>query len=1130
MSTRNLGILVASICLLFSCGSGGEPSSSKADYKTITYNDMTLNYYEQWGGYVVEDYLGHENSIRIPEEVTDDQGRTLPITRVSDHAFYGRSSIQEVYLSRNVVSIGEKAFEKTSLRHLEVTESLYDIDRDFYGDTPFQPISDQGLLYLSTATKQKAILFGGKCSVSDYALSSETYSVLASRPFEGVALDVSSARIHNFGDGALAGSGVTRIVIPSDAKRFGEGVFENCAALTDVTFEEGFALGLPASTFHGCTALARLIIPSTVPSMGQGILNGCNAVSTLTLPFLGESVARPGRYSDVINNEMTRQVPFTLTVDHGNLVEGALSDGSNSDQPIKLTSLTLVHVREVGAYACKRIRSLTSLDLGDSLIWIGLEAFLMTGITDVFIPKSVATIGQNALWCEQNLVIEIEKQFSDPLPYGNPYQWSNTDTALIRYGVAPTDKGIVYGDFTFTPSDDGLKLSAYKGTSSDVVVPSNVNGKPVYGAIGGAFLSGASIQKLTLPVRSRDGLANESLRGLSNLTELTLMVANETTFLDLCMAFGTKQYANTYTVKRYLSSYDYTYYIPSGLAKLNVFTSESVAFDDTFVAGFSSLVNVNIESNQASYLGSSFANCANLEGTFFVRTIDKAKATAFVNCPKILVQFEGDVPSDFIDAGINVEGNVSGKSVEDDSFVYDLTSAGAIVTSIKTTASELTIPATVSGNEVVGMNSGLFNESSNVKKLTIGAPNFDFSKRCFKGLTQIESITLATYPRINGDASAWFGMLFGDKAIATYAPNSTKVTIGKNTYEAYIPLSLSAVSLGQGDIPTGCFMQFTSLTEVSLPEDLTYIPKQAFYWCSKLGKIRLPSALNSIRAQAFYQTRLSSISFPASLRSIGEEAFYGGLSGVVELPLTIESIERAAFGGCFEGIFCIKASSIPSAWSSPTSSQFCVLDFKELREIDGYSLTISQKGSSEESAYVIELPQGIQDFTVEDTIKGIALSGVRYAALSKQKQTLTAIRMKDPSVSLVLGSSFTSFPVLEKLIIATPLSHVTLSDLPCLTEASFGGLTEIRGNDFVDLPRLTTLTLPEGITSIAMYSFIHLAVLTELYLPSSITRIETRAFLDCPNLTLYCLFSESMEGLAENWNNGLPVVYDAVPN
>ena len=1129
MSARNLRILVAFICLLFSCGSGGEPSSSKAEYKTITYNDMTLNYYEEWGGYVVEDYLGHENSIRIPEEVTDDQGRTLPITRVSRYAFYGRSSIQEVYLSRNVVSIGEKAFEKTSLRHLEVTESLYDVAPDFYGDTPFQPINDQGLLYLSTASKQKAILFGGKCSVSDYALSSETYSVLASKPFEGVALDVSSARVHNFGDDALSGSGVTRILIPSDAKRFGARVFENCVSLTDVTFEEGFALGLPASTFHGCTALARLIIPSTVPSMGQGILNGCNAVSTLTLPFLGESASRPGRYSDVINNEMTRQAPFTLTVDHGHLVEGALSDGSNSDQPIALTSLTLVHVREVGAYACKRIRSLTSLDLGDSLISIGLEAFLMTGITNVFIPKSVATIGQDALWCEQNLVIEIEKT-NETLPYGNAYQWANTDTALIRYGVAPTDKGVVYGDFTFTPSDSGLKLSAYKGTSSDVVVPSNVNGKPVYGVIGGAFLSGANIQKLTLPVQSRGDLANESLRGLSNLIELTLMVAEETTFLDLCMAFGTKQYANTYTVKRSLSSYDFIYYIPSGLAKLNVFALESVAFDDGFVAGFSSLVNVNIESKQASYLGNSFANCAKLEGTFYIRTIDKAKATAFVNCPKILVQFEGDVPSDFIDAGINVEGNVSGKSVEDDSFIYDLTSAGAIVTSIKTNASELTIPATVSGNEVVGMNSGLFNESSNVKKLIIDAPNFDFSKRCFKGLTKIESITLANYPCINGDENAWFGMLFSDKAIATYAPNVTEVTIGRNAYEAYIPLSLSAVSLGQGDIPTGCFMQFTSLREVSLPEDLIYIPKQAFYWCSKLEKIRLPSALNSIGTQAFYQTRLSSISFPASLRSIGEEAFYGGLSGAVELPSTIERIERAAFGGCFEGIFCIKASSIPSAWSSPTSSQFCVFDFKELREIDGYSLAISQKDRSEESAYVIELPQGIQDFTVEGTIKGIALSGVRYAALSKQKQTLTTIRMKDPSVSLVLGSSFTSFPALEKLIIAAPLSHVTLYDLPCLTEASFGRLTEIRGNDFVDLPCLTRLTLPEGITSIAMYSFIHLATLTELYLPSSISRIETYAFLDCPNLTLYCLFSESMEGLAENWNNGLPVVFDAVRN
>ena len=125
----------------------------------------------------------------------------------------------------------------------------------------------------------------------------------------------------------------------------------------------------------------------------------------------------------------------------------------------------------------------------------------------------------------------------------------------------------------------------------------------------------------------------------------------------------------------------------------------------------------------------------------------------------------------------------------------------------------------------------------------------------------------------------------------------------------------------------------SGLTLITLPESLTYIRGQTFYGCSKLMKITLPAGLTSIGSSAFYRcTSLTEITLPASLTSIYGNPFEGssivftvttgnsnfsvihggkGLvqnnthlvayptaSGVITLPTELTSIGEFAFSNC----------------------------------------------------------------------------------------------------------------------------------------------------------------------------------------------------------------------------------------
>ena len=88
--------------------------------------------------------------------------------------------------------------------------------------------------------------------------------------------------------------------------------------------------------------------------------------------------------------------------------------------------------------------------------------------------------------------------------------------------------------------------------------------------------------------------------------------------------------------------------------------------------------------------------------------------------------------------------------------------------------------------------------------------------------------------------------------------------------------SLSSVTIGDGVTSIGeyAFSECYSLTEITIPDSVTSIGEGAFAYCSSLASVMLEDGMKSIGERAFSACdSLTSVTIPGSMTSIGKAAF-----------------------------------------------------------------------------------------------------------------------------------------------------------------------------------------------------------------------------------------------------------------
>ena len=140
--------------------------------------------------------------------------------------------------------------------------------------------------------------------------------------------------------------------------------------------------------------------------------------------------------------------------------------------------------------------------------------------------------------------------------------------------------------------------------------------------------------------------------------------------------------------------------------------------------------------------------------------------------------------------------------------------------------------------------------------------------------------------------TAWYnnqpdGLVYVGKVAYGYKgnmPNNTTIVLEEGT-------------LG---IAGDAFYKCSGLISITMPSSLISIGRSAFYGCSSLKSITIPNSVTSIGDDAFSKcTGLISIIIPSSVTSIGDYAFEGCTSLTsIEIPNSVTSIGEYAFAGC----------------------------------------------------------------------------------------------------------------------------------------------------------------------------------------------------------------------------------------
>ena len=264
---------------------------------------------------------------------------------------------------------------------------------------------------------------------------------------------------------------------------------------------------------------------------------------------------------------------------------------------------------------------------------------------------------------------------------------------------------------------------------------------------------------------------------------------------------------------------------------------------------------------------------------------------------------------------------------------------------------------------------------------------------------------------------------------------------------------------------------------VTMPNTVTYIGKDAFSGCSNLKNVTLSNNLKDISSCAFDGcTNLSDIILPDSLVSIGASAFQECVNlKSLKLSKNVKNIDFATFYKCnnLERIDVDKNNKYFTAIDGVlyNKSQTKLIKCPDAKENVNISTTVTEiTDEAFNNCYKLE------KIIIPNGVKKIGMGA--FASCSKLK----TLNLPD-SVEDIGEVAFESCNSLEKIILPKNLKGI--------------GYRMLEG-----LPSLIEVQIPSTITFISESAFYGCTSLRNITIPNSVTSIDDYAFAGCSDLTL----------------------------
>ena len=488
----------------------------------VTYGDFTINYYQERQGYIVEDYLGKEESILVPDEA-EFGGKKAPIVGIGPYAFCDRKGIKTITVGENVASIGEKAFFRSSVEKLFVTHYLLDFTADAFINSRVTFSVHDGQKYLPSTTNPYCVAFDGKeGAIITLHEQCEATANLAFDKSHRVNLPAGIRAIgstpNNTGGCYFIPDEITEITLDY----LGDRALVASTSLKEITLTEHVPL-IGSYAFDECKNLTKVNLPQTITSIGEWAFHGCVSLTSLPIPESVKSIGHHAFYECLELAEVN--LPSAIT----EIGESTFLNCSS------LSSIQLpASLKTIGDEAFRGCH-LPTIAFPATLESIGDECFADTRLTEINIPAKLTIIGERAF-------SNIPSLASITVEEGNPsFDSRDNCNALIltrsnrlmlgckNTVVPPSVTG--FESYAFEGCVDLKEFAFPKGTTTDwvpnnfffncssltsIVIPSPMN------SVGnGAFENCKSLTSVTLP-SSMKYLGNYTFRGCSSLKSIFL--------------------------------------------------------------------------------------------------------------------------------------------------------------------------------------------------------------------------------------------------------------------------------------------------------------------------------------------------------------------------------------------------------------------------------------------------------------------------------------------------------------------------------------------------------------------------------------------------------------------------------
>ena len=324
-------------------------------------------------------------------------------------------------------------------------------------------------------------------------------------------------------------------------------------------------------------------------------------------------------------------------------------------------------------------------------------------------------------------------------------------------------------------------------------------------------------------------------------------------------------------------------------------------------------------------------------------------------------------------------------------------------------------------------------------------------------------------------------------------------------------------------------------TEINIPstyngKPVTSIGDVAFYTCTSLTSIEIPSSVTNIGVGAFVScSSLTSITIPNSVKSIGDSAFYDCYRLVEVYNLSSLKITKGSSDNGYVGMYALDVYTDKNAPSKLTKeNDFVIHTEGNVKTLVGYfgdrtSIEIPNSVTSIRD-WAFSNCSSLTSITIPNSVTGIgdwAFVGCSSLTSITIPNSVTSIgdwafsncyRLVEvynlSSLNITKGSSDNGYVGTHALDIYTdknaPSKLTKENDFVIHTEGNVKTLVGYFGDR-------TSITIPNSVTSIGYGAFSNCSSLTSVTIPNSVTSIRDYAFESCCRLVeVYNLSSLSI--------------------